>query len=264
MAGDAGRRRWLGVVVTAVAVLAAAAHTVLPNVKIDSITVLLAVIAVLPWLGELLESIELPGGWKVKYRSLEERQNLLERAAAETDARAADATSTAQAAFGAARTTDLPAAPTTMDTVRLLAEEYSRLRATPRHRARTAELDRLFGAMVAIVPQVPNFDPAGALRDEDGGIRLAGYAYLYSRPDPTRLTNVVDALAHEQTAFNQYWGIRTLTALIDHADPTTVPDTVFGELRELMDRLPADSNRHTKLAELLQARRDALLNPPPQ
>jgi hypothetical protein len=71
------------VVVTAVAVLAAVAHILWPNVKIDTITVLLAVIALLPWLGELLESIELPGGWKVKYHSLEERQNLLERATAE-------------------------------------------------------------------------------------------------------------------------------------------------------------------------------------
>jgi hypothetical protein len=261
MAGQAGRRRWLGVGVSTVALIAAVAHVVWPGIKVDTITVLLLVVALVPWLGDLLDSIELPGGWKVKYRALEERQESVERAAAQADARAVEATSTAQVAIGAAQTIDPAAAPATMETVRLLAEEYHRLRAQPRTQARTSDLDRLFGAMVAVVPKVPDFDPGDALRAEDGGIRLAGYAFLYGRPDPARLGEVVDALLREQTAFNQYWAIRTTAALLDHSDLSVVPDSVVAQLRELMDRLPPDTSRHAQLATLLQARREALLNP---
>jgi hypothetical protein len=261
MAGQDRRSRWLGVVVSVVALIAAVAHLVWPNIKIDTITVLLLVVALLPWLGDLLDSIELPGGWKVQYRALEERQESVERAAAEADALAVEATSTAQAALGAAQIIDPSAAPATMDTVRLLAEEYHRLRSQPRTRTRTPELDRLFGAMVAIMPKVPGFDPDEALRDEDAGIRLAGYAFLYGRPDSSRLAEVVDALAREQTAFNQYWAIRTVAALLERADLSAVPDSVATQLRELMDRLPPDTSRHVQLAALMQARQDALLNP---
>jgi hypothetical protein len=179
----------------------------------------------------------------------------------EAGAQAAEAASTAQAAFGAAQTFDPTAAPATMDTVRLLVEEYNRLRAQPRQRTRTAELDRLFGAMVAIVPRVPDSDLVKALQARDDGTRLTGYAYLYGRPDPARLNDVVDALAHEQTPFNQYWVIRTVATLMEQSDVSTLPDSVFITLRELMDRLPADTSRHAQLAELLQSRREALLNP---
>ncbi|WP_233223832.1 hypothetical protein [Amycolatopsis sp. CA-128772] len=166
------RRRWLGAAVSLVALLGAVAHLVWPGSKIDASMVLLIVVALVPWLGQLLESIELPGGWKVKYRDLQERQNALERTTAE-------ASSTAQAAFGAARGEDLPP---TMETVRAFAEEYRQLRKTPRQPARTAELDQLFGRMVTVLPRVPGFDPVQAFGDDEGGIRLAGHAALYGAP----------------------------------------------------------------------------------
>lgn len=49
----------------------AAGHTWLPEIKIDAITVTLLGIAVLPWLGTLFKSVELPGGVKVEYQELE-------------------------------------------------------------------------------------------------------------------------------------------------------------------------------------------------
>lgn len=249
------RRCRIRVAVTVVAGLALIAHLLFPDIKIDSAALVLAAIALLPWLGELLESFEFPGGWKFKFHSLEKRQNQLELAAEETKARAAEATSTAQAAFGAAQTSELSAAPATMDTVGRLVAEYSRLRAQPRTPTRNSELDRLFGAMVANVPNVPDFDPTVALRDTDGGLRFAGYAYLYGRPDPARLTDVVDALLLEQTGINQYWAIRTVAVLLEHADPSSVPDTISGHLRELMSRQRIGSARHAKLAELLHTLR---------
>lgn len=240
-----GRRRWLGAAVSLVALLGAVAHVIWPGLKIDAITVLLVVVALVPWLGELLESIELPGGWKVKYRDLQQRQDALERTTEE-------ASSTAQAALGAARGEDLPP---TMETVRLFAEEYRQLRKTPRQPARTAELDQLFGTMVTVLPRVPGFDPVRAFADDEDGIRLAGYAALYGRPDPALLGETVRALGRESTAFIQYWAIRTVAAMLERADPDAVPDEVFDTLQELFGRLPGNTSRREQLGRLLAARR---------
>jgi hypothetical protein len=240
-----GRRRWLGAAVSLVALLGAATHLIWPGLKIDAITVLLVVVALVPWLGDLLETIELPGGWKVKYRDLQQRQDALERTTEE-------ASSTARAALGAARGEDLPP---TMETVRLFAEEYRRLRKTPRQPARTAELDQLFGTMVTVLPRVPGFDPVQAFGDDEGGIRLAGYAALYGRPDPALVEETVRALSRESTAFIQYWAIRTVAAMLERADPGDVPEEVFDLLQELLGRLPNGTSRREQLARLLDSRR---------
>jgi hypothetical protein len=57
--------------ITSLALIVALAHLILPAIHIDAITVSLLVVAVLPWLGSLFKSIELPGGLKVQYQDLE-------------------------------------------------------------------------------------------------------------------------------------------------------------------------------------------------
>ncbi len=42
-----------------------------PDLKLDTVTLGLIVIAIVPWLSFLLESAELPGGWKVRFRDVE-------------------------------------------------------------------------------------------------------------------------------------------------------------------------------------------------
>jgi len=42
-----------------------------PNLKIDSITISLLIVAILPWLSMLFEDLEIPGGWKVKFKDKE-------------------------------------------------------------------------------------------------------------------------------------------------------------------------------------------------
>jgi hypothetical protein len=257
LAENGGRHRWFGIGLTVVALAAAVGHLIWPAAKIDTSTVVLLVVALLPWLGHLLDSIELPGGWKVKYRSLEQRQDSVELAAAAAGAQATDAASTARAAFGAAQTAD----PATMDTVRSLVDEYDRLWALPRQSTGRGDFDRLFGAMVAVVPRVPGFDPVQAIGDPADGARLAGYAYLYGRPDPARLAEVVGAAVEERSPVVQYWAIRTVAVLMERTDVAVVPETVVAQLRALMDRLPVDSSRHAQLAAVFQARQEALLRP---
>ena len=59
----------VSVLVSVAAILALILHVVEPTWKIDSIAIALLVVAALPWLGESLESIDLPGGGGVRYRT---------------------------------------------------------------------------------------------------------------------------------------------------------------------------------------------------
>ena len=53
-----------------IAVGAAVAHAFFPEVKIDSTTAALLLIAAAPWLGVYFKSLELPGGVKIQYHDL--------------------------------------------------------------------------------------------------------------------------------------------------------------------------------------------------
>lgn len=58
-------------IATLAALVIALIHLIWPTLRIDAITVTLLVVAVIPWLGSLFKSIELPGGLKVQYQDLE-------------------------------------------------------------------------------------------------------------------------------------------------------------------------------------------------
>ena len=57
-------------VLSVLAVAAAIIHALFPGIAIDHITAVLLAIAVTPWLGLFLRSVELPGGIKVEYQDL--------------------------------------------------------------------------------------------------------------------------------------------------------------------------------------------------
>lgn len=61
----------LKALISLVAVAALAARMIWPEFKIDAITLGLMVLAILPWLAELIESAKFPGGWEVKFRDLQ-------------------------------------------------------------------------------------------------------------------------------------------------------------------------------------------------
>lgn len=66
--------------ITTVALLVAMVHLIWPGLKIDSTTVVLLVVAVIPWLGSVFKSIEFPGGAKVEYPDLEKAGQSASRA----------------------------------------------------------------------------------------------------------------------------------------------------------------------------------------
>ena len=51
----------LHITVSIVAVLLAVGHLAFPAARIDAVTLALLVVAILPWLGSVFRSVELPG-----------------------------------------------------------------------------------------------------------------------------------------------------------------------------------------------------------
>ena len=233
-----GGRRLLGAGVTIVALGAGAAHLIWPALKIDAITVLLLVVALLPWLGGLLESLELPGGYKLKYRALADKVE-------QTEQRATEAISAANVAIGAAA---VGAKTAQLDS---LVAEYTRLRMLPPGPDRTQLLDQWFGVMTTVVSRIDGFDVGAALGDDDIVQRLAAYAHLFAQPNPDQVPALVDAITHESTSFTQYWAIRTLRQIVRRF-PAALTGQQRAALTGFLADLP-DGSRKTQLAAVLIA-----------
>lgn len=67
-AAEGWHRLILPAIVSGAAAVLAVLHLLLPHMTIDTITVALLVVAILPWLGPLFKSIELPGGWRFEFQ----------------------------------------------------------------------------------------------------------------------------------------------------------------------------------------------------
>jgi len=74
------KRDRLGAGISVAAIALAILHLVFPSLAIDTITVALLVIAVVPWLGPIFKRVELPGGVKVEYQELKEKEAEVARA----------------------------------------------------------------------------------------------------------------------------------------------------------------------------------------
>ena len=58
--------------ITLVAVILVVVRLIWPNLKIDSITIGLLILGILPWLAPLIQSVKLPGGIKITLRDVQE------------------------------------------------------------------------------------------------------------------------------------------------------------------------------------------------
>lgn len=229
---------WKGLIASAIslgAVGMGVVHVVKPELKIDGATLVLAAIAVIPWLGHLFESIELPGGTKLQYRRLEERVEAAERQAQEVRLAVDDASRQARVALvtsgGDGVTGDAAA-----ELVEQLIREFTGLRRNETSSAaRTYRQEQIFSELIRLTPQLTEFDTDAVLASPDGGTRLTAYARLYARPEPRHLPALVDAAVQESMAFNQYWAFHAVGAVIDALGVDNVP---LGTVRRLSSYLP--------------------------
>ena len=63
---------WLKIGISVVAALLIVARLIWPDLKIDVISIGLFVVALIPWLTSIVESMKFPGGWEIKLRELAE------------------------------------------------------------------------------------------------------------------------------------------------------------------------------------------------
>ncbi|MFC9931504.1 hypothetical protein [Streptomyces sp. NPDC127190] len=225
------RRRAVAVVLTGGAVVVAVVHVVAPGLRIDGVTVGLLAVAVVPWLGDLVRSIDIPGLGRIEFREIQQRLDAVQRTA--------NAALVGDGPQGGAG--DDTAA---WDAVRELAAEYGRMREdVPKGPARTHRMDQIFARLVRATQRVREFDTGTLLRSPDAGLRLAAYARLYGLPEPELLSTLVDVVTAEPIGFNQYWGLRVVGRGVEEAGVEEVPIGVVRRLREFRARLPRDSDR---------------------
>ena len=245
----ARRRRRIGVAVSSAATALALVHVILPDLKIDNTTVALLVIAVVPWLGDLFHSIELPGGARLEYRQLEERIGAAEERATRLDQEVDGAAATARVALAAAGVPDRDTAgeeddPRAGEELGRLVAEYTRVRESmPSSPARTARQEHVFAEMLKVAPRVRDLDVDAMLGSEEPGERLAAVARLYVLPDTTKLDGLVDAVLREEVPFLVHWGANVLERLVSEKGAEEVPIGAVRRLRAGLRALPADSDR---------------------
>lgn len=78
------------ILITLIAIAGIVLHAFFPTIQIDAITIVLFFMALLPWLSNLLEEIEFPGGWKVKFKKKEELTARAQRAGLSADLKPED------------------------------------------------------------------------------------------------------------------------------------------------------------------------------
>jgi hypothetical protein len=221
-------------------------HYIRPTATIDHITVALLLVAVLPWLGLVFKSIELPGLGKFEYLERELRE---QRAALKSNENVTNVTSEMLLNLsGSALPNDSGA-----EDLQRLAQEYVAVRAArPRGWERTAEVTRIFAKMTAAASRTNNFDVRSALNSVDPGQRLAAISFLYAKPDASMLSELVDTIvdpSKEDKGFNQYWGIKAIGKAL--ALQTKPNQAVLEKLAKFAARVEEGTDRKYELTRLL-------------
>lgn len=248
----------LRIVASIVALVVAGIHIGMPELRIDSITIVLLVIAAIPWMHPLIKSVELLGV-KLELQDLENKVAAV-RGAAE-DARGAAESAAQQAGLALASSVDIGTVSDLSDTkagdlegIKLLAEEYDHIRDSQRSSdARTAAMTSVVRRMIDHAGQVHEFDLDTALHEAGRGLGLFAYVYLYVRPDPEWIIPLVESVTQkEDKPFGQYWGLQAIGRVQAKVAAPGVIRSVKDRLLSFKTKIPAGTDREYMVKKLLQ------------
>ena len=242
MSREANATLSLKICVSIGALVVAAVHQWTP-IRLDTVTIVLLVVALMPWLQPLVKSIEL-WGMKLEMQALQEKV---------ADAKGAAQSATRQAFF--AQSASGPNADAAETPLMALADEYDRIRSTQtRGDARTLAMTRVVHKIAELAPRHQDFDVAAALADKRRGVRLVAYGLLYGAPNPGQLEALVKSVTTlEDKPFGQYWGLQAIARIIDTiASASAVPSYVITQLKEFSTRVPRGTDRDYELRKVLE------------
>lgn len=264
----------LSAVITAAALAGVIVHLTNPSLKVDSIVVALLVIAIIPWLGLIFKSVEIPGLFKGEFqdlaRKVESHSEKIDKNSAKIDKVETaidngleDPGGTLQKASEAASTHPAAVVAPGQDPKRrldTLIKKYNNIRdEQPAGATRTAAMTSVISDMIDLAPQLQDFDWSTSLKSSDRGLRLAAYAFLYACP---RL-EAVDSLIHtmiyrEDKPFGQYWALLALERATDQLDCDTarrvkpILESFLSSLRQGTDRYNALQRLLSKVADVIR------------
>lgn len=236
-----------------------------PDLTIDTITLVLIAIAAIPWLGQIIESFELPGGPKVTYRKLEQRIAAQDQKIAQAQGAARSAEAQAGTVLSSITANPPPQRmqgknTASESTIAGLVAAYDEIRRTQKAGSgRTAALTDIVARMLPLAGN-GEADIAHGLTG-DGGERLAAYVALFAHPDPTLLDALVRSVSAPQPGntrrfvaqpFEQYWGLKAVRKTLESMDPNDVSPMTRDRLVELHDRIDPSTDRYFEATQLLK------------
>jgi hypothetical protein len=231
-----------------VAAAAIGAHLAWPTVGIDGVTVVLLVVALLPWFSPLVKAVELPGGWKIELQEIQKRVD-------DAHGAALSAGQKADVALGDVRSRGTSERrPEDLGRIGELAERYNEIRRTQRSGAiRTSDMTAVVRSMMEVARSVDRpYATADALRSSDPGTRLFAYAYLNARPEGAPIADLVESLTRaEDKPFGQYWGILALGEVIRATSPAQIGAAELSMLRDFKKKLEPGTDREYELKRIL-------------
>ena len=264
----------LSAVITVAALAGVIVHLANPNMQVDSIVVALLVIAIIPWLGLIFKSVEIPGLFKGEFQELQRKvdshsekidknSNKIDRNSEKINAvettinnEDEDSRGTMQKASNAVPAHPPVAIVPGQDPKQLLEaliKKYNHIRDTqPAGSARALDMTAVIQEMIKLAPQNQDFDWRTSLKSSDRGVRLAAYALLHEYP---RL-EAVDALVHtiiyvEDKPFGQYWALLALEKATDKLDCETARRIKPILESSFLSSLPPGTDRYRVLQRLL-------------
>jgi hypothetical protein len=243
----------LRIILTLAAIALAIVHAKWATaITIDGVTLGLIALAVVPWLAPIIKSIELPGVGKIELQEVRAQVEDLRGEAASASQKADTALATKSAWSSAFP--GQPPAPVSAEGFVALATKYDHIRKAQKPGGlRTAAMTDVVGEMIALAPTFPTENVAPFLSDKDGGKRLFAYAYLYARPNPQHLADLVHSVTEiENKPFGQYWGIQAIGRVIQ-ANPDSVDTQIRNTLRKFLGTLEKGTDRYFELSKIMSA-----------
>jgi len=244
-------KKIISVTITLLALAIAFIHVILPDLKIDGVTLGLLVLAVIPWLAPLFKKIKLPGGWEIEYQEVK-------KMAEDAQGAAQSASNKAELAISGASyrpTADSNQAVLSSDVlVEKLAQEYNHIRATQKSGShRTSEMTAIVSKMITLAPELDNIDLQATLNDADSGKRLIGYAFLYKIPNFNFINEIVRSVTQiEDKPFGQYWGLQAIGKTLEGRGGDDVPMELVSSLENFKNRLRKGTDRYYEISKILR------------